>query len=116
MINKLDTGHYLQLAAGDLLRLETACGTTVRVTRGLVWLTQERDKADVVLREGDSFTIERDGLTLAQAQAASELRVVESPGSLVSIVERAAARPGGGRARLSRVDWRSRLGSLMAFS
>lgn len=58
----------LRFAHGDLVELVDARGTTVRVTRGTIWLTQEDDTTDVVLRPGDVWTIERQGLTILEAQ------------------------------------------------
>jgi hypothetical protein len=57
-----------ELPAGELIRLDDASGTTLRVTRGTLWLTLEGDTRDVVLTAGDSFMIDRAGLTLVQAQ------------------------------------------------
>ena len=64
------TGYdkVVKMAHGDLVELNDSRGTTVRVTRGTVWLTQEHDTQDVVLRTGDVWTIERQGLTLVEAQ------------------------------------------------
>ncbi len=59
----------LSLTQGELVQLHDARGTTVRVTRGSLWLTQDRDPRDLVLAAGDAYTIERQGLTLAQAQS-----------------------------------------------
>lgn len=64
------------LAPRELVRLDGARGTTLRVTRGRVWLTQERDHADVVLTAGDAFTIERGGRTVVEAQEATTLCVL----------------------------------------
>ena len=41
---------------------------SLRVTRGTVWITQEDDPNDVVLRAGDTWVVERDGLTIIEAQ------------------------------------------------
>lgn len=57
-----------ELAPREILRLDGARGTTVRVTRGTLWLTLENDPRDVVLSTGDSFTIDRGGLTVIEAQ------------------------------------------------
>ncbi len=57
-----------ELAAREILRLDGARGTTVRVTRGTLWLTLENDPRDIVLTTGDSFTIDRGGLTVIEAQ------------------------------------------------
>ena len=56
------------LENGELIELTDARGTTLRVTKGTLWVTQERDRNDIVLRTGDVWTVERDGLTLAEAQ------------------------------------------------
>ncbi|MEP7183732.1 MAG: DUF2917 domain-containing protein [Betaproteobacteria bacterium] len=56
------------LASGELIKLDGARGTTLRVTRGTLWLTFEHDTRDIVLDAGDTFTIDRGGLTLVEAQ------------------------------------------------
>jgi hypothetical protein len=82
--------HVLDLADGDLVELRDVRGATVRVTRGTLWITQDRDVRDVVLRTGDVWTIERDGLTLAEAQGAATFCVV---GGAPRRVPRGGARP-----------------------
>jgi Protein of unknown function (DUF2917) len=57
-----------QLAPGELVQLDGARGTVLRVTRGTLWMTLERDPRDIVLEAGNTFTIDRGGLTLIQAQ------------------------------------------------
>ena len=56
------------LAPGELVHLDGARGTALRVTRGTVWITLENDVRDIVLGAGDTFTVDRDGLTLVEAQ------------------------------------------------
>jgi hypothetical protein len=68
MNNKL-----VQLSDGDLLELPDARGTTMHVAQGSVWITQQDDRRDIVLRAGDTWTLERPGLTLAQAQGNTKL-------------------------------------------
>jgi len=72
------TGYdkVLKLSHGDLVELNDSRGTTLRVTQGTVWLTQEHDTQDVVLRTGDVWTIERQGLTLVEAQGSALVCVV----------------------------------------
>ena len=65
-----------EMAPGELIGLDGARGTTLRVTRGLLWLTFENDTRDVVLSVGDVFTIDRGGLTLVEAQARSTVCVM----------------------------------------
>jgi Protein of unknown function (DUF2917) len=57
------------LASGELVQLDGARGTTLRVTRGTLWITLEDDVRDVVLEAGDVFTIDRRGLTLIEAHS-----------------------------------------------
>lgn len=66
----------MELADGELVELKDMRGTTVRVTHGILWITQDQDVRDVVLRTGDVWTIERNGLTLAEAQGASTFCLV----------------------------------------
>jgi len=56
------------LAPGEIVRLDGARGTTLRVTRGTLWITLERDVRDIVLSAGDTFTIDRGGLTVVEAR------------------------------------------------
>ena len=57
----------------ELIELRDVRGATLRVTRGTLWVTQDRDVRDVVLRTGDVWTVERDGLTLVEAQGDATL-------------------------------------------
>lgn len=68
--------RLLNLGNGDLLELPDARGTTLRVTRGTLWVTQDRDRRDVVLGAGDTWTVERHGLTVAEAQGDAAVVVI----------------------------------------
>ena len=70
----------LDLTHGDLVKLDDARGTTLRVTRGTLWVTQEHDHRDVMLNAGDVWTVERDGLTLVEAQTRAGLCLI-GPGA-----------------------------------
>src|SRR5215212_10463158 len=65
-----------ELAPNELVRVADARGTTLRVTRGRLWITLEKDARDIVLEAGDSYTIDRAGLTLVEAQSASTVCVL----------------------------------------
>lgn len=67
--------RLLRLSHGDLAEFPDARGTTLHVARGRVWITQERDRRDIVLDAGDTFTLERDGMTVAQAQGDTTIAV-----------------------------------------
>ena len=65
------------LTAGSILRLRDGQGMAVVVFEGLVWITQSGDRRDIVLAAGESFSVDRPGLTLVQAFRDSKLMVVE---------------------------------------
>jgi hypothetical protein len=73
----------LDLSRGQMLALDDARGTTLRVSRGTVWVTQEKELQDVVLSAGDTWAVERNGLTLVEAHAPTALDVV-GPGAEAS--------------------------------
>ena len=66
----------VELGSGELVEMNDARGTTLRVTRGKLWITQERDRNDVVLRAGDVWTVERQGLTVIEAQDQATVCIV----------------------------------------
>ena len=68
-----------ELARDELVKLDGARGTTLRVTRGTLWITLEDDTRDVVLKAGDAFTIDRGGLTLVEAQGRATVCVMGRP-------------------------------------
>jgi uncharacterized protein YjiS (DUF1127 family) len=54
----------LELQQGEVLRLRDAGGRHLGVVRGNVWVTQHGDPRDHVLRAGESFAFDRDGVAL----------------------------------------------------
>jgi Protein of unknown function (DUF2917) len=87
------------LAAGEIVRLDGARGTTLRVTRGRIWVTLERDLHDFVLEAGDVFTIERGGLTIVEAQDAAAVCV------MARHVDEHRVRPGARDLRPRLLQW-----------
>jgi DUF2917 family protein len=61
------TMDAINLARGYLVRIENARDLQVRVEKGAVWITQERDTRDVMLESGQSFRLDRDGTALMSA-------------------------------------------------
>ena len=51
--------NALRLKQDGTLRIEKAAGIVVEVSKGEVWLTQERDPRDYFLRAGDWLRIDR---------------------------------------------------------
>ncbi|HZM33756.1 MAG TPA: DUF2917 domain-containing protein [Burkholderiales bacterium] len=57
----------IELQRGELLRLSSSAGNTIRAHGGAVWITEEDRREDVVLEDGHSHTFVRPGLALVEA-------------------------------------------------
>ena len=57
----------IELPKGKYLRLREGGGSTVTAREGSVWITEQDNPRDVVLRPGQSFTLGRRGLALVEA-------------------------------------------------
>jgi hypothetical protein len=65
----------LELAARELLPLADICGRRVRCLEGRVWITLDGDPRDVFLGPGESFVVDRGGVTLVHAMEPARLRL-----------------------------------------
>ncbi len=54
----------LELNRDRILSFRDVAGLELYCTRGALWLTQEGGGPDIVLTPGESFTVERDGVTV----------------------------------------------------
>ena len=73
---KLERARFrLELAAGELLRLDGAGTVEVACESGLVWLTEERDTRDVWLEAGERATLAGRGLAVLEAVQATRLTI-----------------------------------------
>jgi len=57
----------LDLASGNLVRIEDGRGMLVRVTSGSVWITEEGDQRDRLVGAGGQFRVVSSGVTLISA-------------------------------------------------
>lgn len=57
----------VELQRGKFLRMSGSAGRTLTAHTGSVWITEEDNPRDVVLRAGQSFTLRGQGLTLVEA-------------------------------------------------
>lgn len=57
----------IHLQRGRFLRVREGAGSTVIAHAGSVWITEQDNPRDVVLRPGQSFTLGRSGLALVEA-------------------------------------------------
>ncbi|MEO8344344.1 MAG: DUF2917 domain-containing protein [Betaproteobacteria bacterium] len=69
-------GTIIAMEPRETVTLPDVRGTTLRVARGILWITQEDDPQDIVLRSGDTWTVERNGLTIVEAQSDASFCVV----------------------------------------
>lgn len=63
----------LAMSRGSLLRIDEGPGMIVYVWEGEVWLTQDRDRQDRLLKAGDAFRLDRAGAAIACALKRSVL-------------------------------------------
>src|SRR5262245_2719581 len=63
----------LAIASGSTLRVDDAKGMRLYGWQGTVWLTQEGDARDLLLKAGESFQLDRDGAALIAPLAKSAL-------------------------------------------
>ena len=71
----------VRLARDGVIGIEDGRGLRVGVSTGSVWLTQQGDGRDVVLRAGESFVIDRRGRTVVQALAPAEFSLAAAGGT-----------------------------------
>ena len=72
------SGEYA-MASRSLLRLADQAGTTIRVSCGELWITQEGDPRDYYLTAGQSLTLTSQGTVLATAICRSWVSVTPPP-------------------------------------
>jgi uncharacterized protein (AIM24 family) len=73
----MDGNDYrITLRPNRMLRLRDGRNLVVGVDTGTVWLTQDGDVRDIILRAGDSFRVDRDGTVLLQALNDAAVRFV----------------------------------------
>ena len=66
-----------QLRAREVLDIRNGKGLAVRCLAGSLWITQDGDSDDVVLKAGECFVLDRGGLALVSAPLGSATLVVE---------------------------------------
>ena len=66
-----------QLRAREVLNIRDGRGLVVRCLAGSLWITQDRDTDDVVLKAGQCFVLERRGLALVSSPIGPASVVVE---------------------------------------
>lgn len=78
------TTPTLSLPRDGLIALRDARGMRVTSLEGALWITQDAQGGDIILERGQSFTVDRPGLTLVMALTPASLRLVERPETLAA--------------------------------
>lgn len=89
-----ETGTVISLPAREAITLPHVGGATLRVTKGVLWLTEEHDRHDVVLRQGDNWLVESDGATVVEAQNDAVFCIVGGKAARLELASRIAPKPG----------------------
>jgi hypothetical protein len=80
----------VHLEARELLPIEDGAGLEVKCLRGNLWITQAGDTEDNIVHGGESFVLDRPGLTLVTALLGPALLIVQ-PGRIPAAHELRAA-------------------------
>jgi hypothetical protein len=68
----------IQLRAREVLNIRDGQGLAVRCLGGALWITQDGDSDDIVLKAGQCFVLDRPGLALVSAPVNAATVVVEA--------------------------------------
>ena len=79
------TKSITKLARGEILRVDRALGQSIAVVQGMLWITQEGDRRDIFLSDGDSFVFSRRGTALAQA--VTDTKLLAFVGEAAEVIE-----------------------------
>lgn len=86
----------VQLQETQHLHLRRAAGWSVRALEGNVWITQDGDVRDIVLRPGDNFVLDRNShvlLSPLMATGATRIRLTRPAGRTAACASSAALHP-----------------------
>ena len=86
----------MALERGGVVRIEDGKGMLFYVWDGELWITQDGDSRDFIVPAGGSLTLDRDGVTLAQALDAPTVVHIGSASALGAWSRHAAASNGFG--------------------
>jgi len=75
MTRPLDTPIYLK--AREILPIDDGAGLEVKCLRGTLWITQSGDREDRILDSGESFVLDRPGLSLVNALLDPALVIIQ---------------------------------------
>lgn len=86
----LQASARLILQQAGIVRLTDARGSTIRVLKGAVWITQHNDGRDIVLEAGSAFTLDRDGLAIVYGIVSPAEIAIEDPATPPAVADEPA--------------------------
>jgi len=57
----------LRLGRGQTLKVHDGAGSTICANEGIVWITEENSRSDVLLEAGQCFRLQKPGTAVLQA-------------------------------------------------
>jgi hypothetical protein len=57
----------LRLGRGQTLKVHDGAGSTICANEGIVWITEENGRSDVLLEAGQCFRLQKPGIAVLQA-------------------------------------------------
>lgn len=71
----MNNNLVLEMAQGTVVPVRDAAGARIACLEGNIWITQENDTTDFVLKAGESLALTRNGSTLVQAMRGSRVSI-----------------------------------------
>lgn len=84
------SGTELLLARRQTLNLADPAGVRITARRGSLWVTQDRDRRDIVLRAGESITFAKSAPVIVQALDAARVALAQTAAAPRMRLERAS--------------------------
>jgi hypothetical protein len=87
------TGRPIHLKSREVLDIHDGEGLAVKCLRGVLWITQSGDTDDIIVRGGETFVLDRDGLALISAPTGPADLVIQDGLDRAHVIDRGHALP-----------------------
>ena len=87
------TGRPIHLKSREVLDIHDGKGLAVECLRGVLWITQSDDTDDIIVRGGETFVLDRDGLALISAPTGPADLVIQDGSDHAYLIGRDHALP-----------------------
>jgi hypothetical protein len=87
------TGRPIHLKSREVLDIHDGEGLAVKCLRGVLWITQSGDTDDIIVRGGETFVLDRDGLALISAPTGPADLVIQHGLDRAHVIDRGHALP-----------------------